>query len=112
MLPVSKTAQRANEDVFTAIAHPVRRQLLDMLSHKEQSVTELAVPFAMSRPAISQHLRILLDAGLVSEHRQGRERLYHLHAERLLEVQRWLHTYQRFWQNRLEALGNYLESQE
>src|SRR5882757_4357327 len=100
MLPASKTVQRADADVFTAIAHPVRRELLDMLTHKEQSVTELSAPFDMSRPAISQHLRILLDAGLVSEQRYGRERRYQLHAERLLEVQRWLTTYQRFWQNR------------
>ncbi len=112
MLPASKTVQHADADVFTAIAHPVRRQLLDMLTHNEQTVTELAAPFAMSRPAISQHLRILLDTGLVSEHRKGRERHYRLHADRLIEVQRWLQTYQRFWQNRLEALGNYLESQE
>jgi len=109
MLPVTKTVQHADSDVFAAIAHPVRRQLLDMLTQKEQSVTELAEPFAMSRPAVSQHLRILLDAGLVSEHRQGRERRYQLQAERLLEVQRWLRTYQRFWQNRLEALGNFLD---
>ena len=111
MLPIRKTIQRADEDVFTAIAHPVRRQLLDMLVQQAQSVTELAEPFAMSRPAISQHLRILLDAGLVSEQRQGRERHYQLHPERLLEVQRWLQTYQRFWHSRLEALGNYLEKQ-
>lgn len=109
MLPVRKTIQNVDTDVFVAIAHPVRRQLLDLLTRKEQSVTELAEPFAMSRPAVSQHLRILLDAGLVSEQRHGRERRYQLHAERLLEVQRWLRTYQRFWTNRLEALGNYLD---
>jgi DNA-binding transcriptional ArsR family regulator len=112
MLPTRKTIQRTDTDVFTAIAHPVRRQLLDMLTQKEHSVTELSEPFAMSRPAISQHLRVLLDAGLVSEHRKGRERRYQLHAEHLLEVQRWLQTYQRFWQNRLQALGDYLEKQE
>jgi DNA-binding transcriptional ArsR family regulator len=105
----TKTVQHADADVFTAIAHPVRRQLLDMLSQTEHSVSELSAPFSMSRPAISQHLRILLDAGLVSESRQGRERRYQLQAERLLEVQRWLATYQRFWKNRLKALGSYLE---
>jgi len=97
-------------DVFTAIAHPVRRQLLDMLADDEYSVKDLARPFALSRPAISQHLRILLDVGLVSESRQGRERRYHLHAERLIEVRQWLRTYERFWHNRLEALGRYLET--
>ena len=113
MLNTTKTVQHADADVFTAIAHPVRRQLLDMLTDKEHSVNELAEPFAphMSRPAISQHLRILLDTGLVSEARQGRERRYRLHAERLYEVQQWLTTYQRFWQNRLDALGDYLDGQ-
>jgi DNA-binding transcriptional ArsR family regulator len=112
MLQNRKTVQHTDTDIFTAIAHPVRRQLLDMLSQQEHSVTELSAPFAMTRPAISQHLRILLDSGLVSEYRKGRERRYQLHAERLLEVQRWLHTYQRFWQNRLQALGSYLEEQD
>ena len=112
MQPVKKTIQRIDTDVFTAIAHPVRRQLMDMLSQGEQTVAELAAPFSMSRPAISQHLRILLDAGLVSEQQRGREHHYRLQAGRLLEVQRWLQTYQRFWKGRLEALGEYLENQE
>ncbi len=114
MLNSAKTVQQTDADVFSAIAHPVRRQLLDMLTQKEHSVNELAEPFAasMSRPAISQHLRILLDSGLVSEARQGRERRYRLHAERLYEVQRWLQTYQQFWQNHLAALGDYLEGQQ
>lgn len=111
MLNVTKTVQRSGEDVFTAIAHPVRRQLLDMLREKERSVKELSEPFDMSRPAISQHLRILLDVGLVSEQRQGRERHYQLHSEGLKEVQRWVENYQRFWQDRLGALGNFLEEE-
>ncbi len=110
MQPSTRSVQRVGDDVFIAIAHPVRRQLLDMLSQKELSVMELSEPFEMSRPAISQHLRVLLDVGLVAEQRKGRERRYQLRPERLLEVQRWLETYQRFWQNRLEALGNYLDS--
>jgi DNA-binding transcriptional ArsR family regulator len=109
MPPTTKTSQRADTDVFTAIAHPVRRQLLDLLSQDDHSVNELAGPFDLSRPAISQHLRVLLEAGLVAEHRQGRERRYRLQAERLQEVQRWLQTYQHFWRHRLQALGGYLE---
>jgi DNA-binding transcriptional ArsR family regulator len=109
MQPRRKTTQHADSDVFAAIAHPVRRQLLDALSQSDRSVTQLAEPFQMSRPAISQHLRVLLEAGLVSERRAGRERRYALQAERLLEVQRWLHTYRRFWPTRLEALGRYLD---
>jgi DNA-binding transcriptional ArsR family regulator len=109
MLNTTKSVQHGNTDVFAAIAHPVRRQLLDMLSKGDQSVKELTSPFEMSRPAISQHLRILLEVGLVSEKRQGRERHYQLHPEGLREVQRWLQTYQRFWGDRLEALSNFLE---
>src|SRR5215470_14884351 len=112
MMHSTKAIQYADADVFAAIAHPVRRQLLDMLAADEQSVKDLAKPFALSRPAISQHLRILLDVGLVSEYRKGRERHYQLHAERLYEVRQWLHTYERFWHNRLEALGKYLEGEE
>ncbi len=82
---------------------------MDRLAGAERSVSELARPFGISRPAISQHLRILLAAGLVSEQRQGRERRYQLRAERLREVRRWLHTYERFWRTHLEALGTYLE---
>jgi DNA-binding transcriptional ArsR family regulator len=111
MLPTTKTIQDADADVFTAIAHPVRRQLLDLLAQGDQSVTALTAPFAVSRQAISQHLHILLDVGLVSERRQGRERRYQLRSERLYEVQRWLLTYERFWNTRLKALGKYLEEQ-
>ena len=111
MSPRTKAIGHANADVFTAIAHPVRRKLLDMLAREEQSVKDLAEPFALSRPAISQHLRILLDVGLVSEYRQGRERRYQLHAERLSEVRQWLQQYERFWKQRLGALGTYLEEE-
>jgi DNA-binding transcriptional ArsR family regulator len=90
----------------------VRRQLLDMLSRDAQSVNQLAEPFQMSRPAVSQHLRILLEAGLVSESRHGRQRRYQLQAERLGDVQRWLQTYRRFWHTSLQALGRYLDEEQ
>lgn len=99
----------SGEDVFTAIAHPVRRQLLDLLADGERPVKALAEPFHMTRPAISQHLRILLDVGLVSEHRVGRENHYRLEPDRLAEVQLWLRRYERFWTRKLDALSDYLE---
>jgi DNA-binding transcriptional ArsR family regulator len=109
-MPVAtKTAQHADADIFTAIAHPVRRQILDQLVGGEQSVTRLAEPFGMSRPAISQHLRVLRDVGLVVEQRQGRVRQYRLQPERLYEVRAWMQKYERFWRNHLAALGVYLE---
>ena len=81
----TKTSQHASGDTFTAIAHPIRRQILDMLIGGERSVRSIAEPFTASRPAISQHLRVLLDAELVAEQRDGRERRYRLHPERLRE---------------------------
>jgi DNA-binding transcriptional ArsR family regulator len=93
-------------DVFVAIADPTRRRLLDLLgSAPDQPVHALAAPFAMTRPAISQHLRILRDAGLVVEHRVGRERRYQLRATPLREVSDWVSQYQRFWPERLTGLS-------
>lgn len=80
------TAQQDEADVFGAIAHPVRRRLLDLLIEGDRPVNSLAEPFAMSRPAISQHLRVLREAGLVAERREGRERYYRLQPERLGDV--------------------------
>lgn len=96
-------------DVFQAIAHPVRRQILDALAVSDATVTDLARPHEMSRPAVSQHLRVLRDAGLVQERRRGRHRVYHLDPEPLMEVRDWLSTYDSFWQERLSALGRFLE---
>lgn len=104
--------ERVRDETFAALAHPVRRHLLDLLADGEQPVKALAEPFAMSRPAVSQHLRVLLDAGLVAERRSGRKRLYHIEPERLYDAQEWLRTYERFWQSRLTALGAYLEEEQ
>ena len=109
MVMTPKTVQHADADIFTALAHPVRRQILDSLVTGEQSVTQLAAPFEMTRPAISQHLRILKDVGLVIEVRQGREHYYHLQPQPLCEIRDWLQKYHHFWQGRLADLGAYLE---
>jgi len=99
-------------DVFTAIAHPARRQILDALRDGAQPVHTLAAPFAMSRPAVSQHLKLLREAGLVSEVRQGRERRYALEPARLREVAGWLAHYEQFWAAKLRDLGAYLEEHD
>lgn len=104
-----KTVQQADADAFTAIAHPVRRQLLDLLAEGDQSVNQLAARFDISRPAISQHLKVLLDSGLVSEQRHGRERIYHLNPEPLRELDRWLDTYRRLWEERFIRLDELLQ---
>ena len=109
MPALTKTVQHADADIFTALAHPVRRQILDRLIGGEESVTQLAEPFDMTRPAISQHLRILKDVGLVTEQRHGREHYYCLQPQRLSEVRDWLQKYDRFWRQHLANLGAYLE---
>jgi len=95
-------------DVFGAISHPARRHILDLLAEADCSVNTLAGHFRMSRPAVSQHLRVLLNAGLVTEQRHGRERRYHFMPERLSEVRDWLSRYERFWEDRLQRLQNLL----
>lgn len=103
-------ALKHKSDVFTAISHPARRQMLDLLAVSDRSVNIIAGHFKMSRPAVSQHLRILLDSGLVTEQRYGRERRYHLVPDRLGPVREWLSHYERFWDNRLQRLQKVLSS--
>ncbi len=95
-------------DVFTAISHPARRQMLDLLAVADRSVNTIAGHFEMSRPAVSQHLRILLDSGLVTEQRHGRERRYHFVPEQLGTVRDWIAQYERFWDDHLQRLQKLL----
>jgi DNA-binding transcriptional ArsR family regulator len=99
----------ASADIFQAIADPTRRALLDRLRDGEQAVKQLAEPFEMSMPAISQHLQVLCEAGLVEVRKVGRQRLYRLNPEPLKEVSEWVNPYEQFWQEKLDALGKYLE---
>jgi DNA-binding transcriptional ArsR family regulator len=95
-------------DVFTAISHRARRQMLDLLTEADRPVSDIAARFQISRPAISQHLRVLKDAGLVAERRHGRERRYRLIPERLRAVREWIAQYDRFWDDRLQRLQKLL----
>lgn len=95
--------------VFGAISHPARRRMLDLLADGDCHVNAIAANFEMSRPAVSQHLRVLLDAGLVSEQRYGRERRYRLAPERLGPVRDWLAHYDRFWDDHFGRLRRHLE---
>ncbi len=101
--------QSASADVFQVIADPTRRAILDLLLRGEQPVKQLAEPFAISLPAISQHLQILCEADLVEMRRSGRQRLYKLKPEKLKQVSNWIANYEQFWQDKLDALGDYLE---
>ncbi|AFY87108.1 ArsR family transcriptional regulator [Chroococcidiopsis cubana CCALA 043] len=100
----------AGGDIFQAIADPTRRALLDRLRDGEQPVKQLAEPFAMSLPAISQHLQVLCEVGLVTQRREGRQRLYQLNPAPLKQVSEWVSHYEQFWQEKLAALGAYLEN--
>lgn len=99
----------ASADVFQAIADPTRRAILDQLRQGEQPFKQLAFPFAMSLPAVSQHLSVLCEAGLVQQRRAGRQRFYRLNPEPLQQVSDWVRHYEPFWQEKLDALGDYLE---
>lgn len=101
----------ADSDIFQAIADPTRRAILDRLQAGPAPAGSLADGFPQSRPAISKHLRILKDAGIVSEQRQGRERVYRLHPDRLAEVAEWLLKYRDFWQTSLTRLKSRLEEE-
>ena len=95
--------------VFEILAEPNRRRVLDLLREQEHSVGELVDALDLSQPAVSKHLRVLRDAGLVSEVRVGRERRYRLEPAPLRAVADWVRQYERFWSERLGALGEYLD---
>lgn len=92
-------------EVFGAISHPARRRMLDLLAAGDRPVNAIAAKFDMSRPAVSQHLRVLLEAGLVTEQRRGRERRYRLAPARLGPVRDWISHYERFWDDHFDRLA-------
>lgn len=94
--------------VFGALADPTRRAILTRLTEGDATVAELAAPFDMSQPAISRHLKVLENAGLISRTRRGTARLSHLRAEPLREVTAWLTAYRRFWEESHERLDELL----
>jgi DNA-binding transcriptional ArsR family regulator len=96
-------------DVFDALADPTRRRLLLLLRAEELSVSELAAHFSVSMAAVSQHLSILRRTGLVSKRRSGRMQLYRLRPRPLGQVIDFLSHFDQFWDEKLSALGRYLE---
>jgi len=96
-------------DVFSAVAAPARRAILSRLAEREMPVLELAESFEMTLPAVSQHLSVLRDAGLVDVRKAGRQRIYRINAEPLRAIADWVQSYERFWTDKLAALGEYLE---
>ncbi|KIL40492.1 ArsR family transcriptional regulator [Gordoniibacillus kamchatkensis] len=103
-------AAAPKHDVFQAIADPTRRQLLKLLGEQEMPVTVISGHFPMSRTAVSKHLRVLAEAGLVKERKVGRETRYQLEARPLQQLKEWLGYYERFWENKVSMLKHYVES--
>lgn len=96
---------------FAALADPTRRAILGRLASGEATVNELAEPFAMTQPAISKHIKVLEQAGLVSRGRVAQTRPCKLEAARLKEVSDWLETYRSMWEDRFDQLGDYLNKE-
>lgn len=99
-------------DVFSALANPVRRQILVNLRSGPRAVSDLARGFELGRPAVSEHLQVLRKARLVREEARGRERYYHLDPRPLTEVDEWVEGFSRFWKKRLAALEDLLREEE
>jgi DNA-binding transcriptional ArsR family regulator len=93
---------------FAALADPTRRAILARLATSEATVKELAEPFAMSLPAVSKHLKVLQQAGLITQGRQAQWRPCRLHAAPLKGVADWAERYRRFWDESLDRLDGFL----
>jgi DNA-binding transcriptional ArsR family regulator len=94
--------------VFGALADPTRRAILARLAAGDATVAELAAPFTMSQPAVSRHLRVLEDAGLISRSRRATARLSHLEAQPLRDATRYLARYREYWQESHDRLDELL----
>ena len=95
-------------DTFIALGDPTRRQIIESLALGEASVGELADKFEMSRPAVSQHLKVLREAGIVSSRADAQRRIYRLSDDGLNEIDAWLGKVQKFWSQRLDKLEQVL----
>lgn len=97
-------------DVFQAIADPTRRQIIGMVAQKPQNVNSLAEKFDVTRQAVSLHIKILIECGLIEIKKQGRERICEARLDSLSEVSAWVEQYKTFWTGRFAALENHLET--
>jgi DNA-binding transcriptional ArsR family regulator len=98
-------------DVFQAIADPTRRAIIQMLAKKPLNLNAVAGNFDISRPAVSKHIRILTECGLVIIEKKGRERYCNVNLESLREVSAWIDQYRRFWNKKLDALEDLLNNE-
>ena len=97
------------DTTFGALSHPIRREILTRLAYGEAAVTELAAPFNISLPALLKHICILEKVGLLVSKKEGRVHICRLNAAPMQEAAEWLAFYQRYWNRKLDALGEFLE---
>lgn len=95
-------------DVFQAIADPTRRAILGLLAVQTLTLNAVAENFAISRPAVSKHVKVLTECGLVTIKQEGRERYCEAKLEKLNEVSEWIEQYRQFWESKLDALELYI----
>src|ERR1700754_2692774 len=101
-----------NGDIFKAIADPTRREIINLIAHQSMNLNAVADNFDMSRPAVSKHIKILTSCGLLMIKQQGRERFCHADLRQLKEVTDWAEQYRRFWNQKLDALGQFLSHEQ
>ncbi len=106
------TKDRAQQEVFRALADPTRRAILGLLSHGRQPAGAIAGEFRITRPGVSKHLRALREADLVRERREGRRRIYELNAEPLRLADEWIGSYRHMWLHKLRNLKAFVEERE
>jgi DNA-binding transcriptional ArsR family regulator len=104
-----KCSSRTLDRTFAALADPTRRRMLEHLSRGDLCVTDLARPYSMSLPAVSKHLRVLENAGLVHRRRNGRVHSLKLEAAPMQQAQQWIEEYRKFWEGSLDRLDEYLK---
>lgn len=95
-------------DVFQAIADPTRREIINIIAHRSLNLNAVAERFDVSRPAISRHIKILTECGLIVIKQQGRERYCEANLKSLNQVSHWIEQYRVFWTSKLDALENFL----
>lgn len=110
--PMAKERPVDLDAVFSALAHPIRRAMLERLSESDCAVGDLAEPHGVSLPAISKHLRVLEDAGLLEQTPDGRVRRCALKAQPLSAAFGWIVQYRLFWEDTLDAMARHLERKE
>ena len=95
-------------NTFVALGDPIRQRIVELLAEGDRDAGELAAQFEVSRPAVSRHLRVLRETGVVASREDGRRRIYSLRPESLDEIGQWVAKYRSFWAQRLNALEDHL----